>query len=114
MTDGQEACLNAPVEEDGEVRHPWRLTTFSAIEERQHHVDLKLRELVMCSPKVELVESESLAINLPSVGATVAVWTEGNQVFVIVGLAGCPRHNVVDVHFDISTGVDSASVPSLD
>lgn len=112
--DGEISCLKASMKENTEVGHPWVGMVCGQIEERQKHIDFKLRELVMRSPKIELIEAECLTINLPSVSALVTVRAEGDQIFVIVGSTEGPRNNVMNVNFDVSTSWDRTSVPGLD
>jgi len=113
MGGNQIASLHGSIEENREVRHPWSLASFASAEERQHHVDLKLRELVVSSAQIKLVEPESLAVYLPSISATVAIRAEGNEILIIVGFNRSPGGDVVNVHFDVAAGVDCASVSRL-
>jgi hypothetical protein len=112
--DPEVASLKCPVEKDHHEFLPWQVGTFAALKEHQDRIDLKLRELVMSSPQIELVEGEALCINLAPVGATVAVRAEGNKVFVIVRSNLFPRDDVVNVYFDLATSGDGAAVPSFD
>ena len=68
----------------------------------------------MDDSQVELVKPKALTVNLPSVGAPVAVRTESDEVVILVRLTLRPRDNVVDVHLDVSTGGSGASVSGLD
>lgn len=113
-SDGEVSGPNGPVEEDAKVGCPWILRSMASIEEHQKHVDLKLRELVVSCPKVELVEGEALCVDLSPVGATVAIRAEGNQIFIIVGSSLSPRHNVMNVNFDLATGWNGAPVSGFD
>lgn len=112
--DGQVTGLDGSIKENAQIGHPWVMSAFASIEEHQQHVDLKLRELIVSSPKVELVEGEALCIDLSTVGATVAVRAEGDQIFIIVGSNLCPRDNMMKVNFDLATGWNSAPVTGLD
>jgi len=64
--------------------------------------------------KVNFVKPQRFTINLPSVGAPVAVSTEGDEIFVSVRLTLRPRHNVMDVNFDVSASRDGAPMPGFD
>jgi len=64
--------------------------------------------------KVDLVEAKAFTINLPSVGAPMAVGTEGDEIVVLVRLTLRPRDNVMNIDLNVSTGGDRAPVTSLD
>lgn len=68
----------------------------------------------MSETQVELVEAERLSIDLPSVGASMAVRTEGNKIFIVVISTRCPRDDVMKVNLDMPTSWDGASMPSFD
>lgn len=68
----------------------------------------------MSEAKVEFVKAEGFTVNLPTVGAPVAVRTEGDEVVILVRLTLRPRDNVMNIDFDVSASRDSAPVTSLD
>lgn len=68
----------------------------------------------MSEAKINLVETQGFTINFPSIGAPVAIWTEGDEVIVLVSLTLRPRDNVVDVNLDVSTRRDRAAMSGLD
>ncbi len=68
----------------------------------------------MSEAKIELVEPNGFTINLPSVGAPVAIRAEGDEVVILVRLTLRPRDNVMDIDFDIPASGNSAAVPGLD
>ncbi len=68
----------------------------------------------MKEANVELVEPQTFTINLPSVGAPMAIRTESDEIFVLVRLRLRLRDNVMDVDLDVSTRGDGATVTSLD
>lgn len=68
----------------------------------------------MSEPKVELIEPKGLTINFPSVGAPVAIRTEGDEIVVLVRLTLRPRDNVMNIDFDVSTSRDGTAVTGLD
>jgi hypothetical protein len=67
----------------------------------------------MSESKIELVKSKTFTINLPPVGAPVAIRAEGDEVVVLVSLTLRPRDNVMDIDLDISTGGDRAAMAGL-
>jgi hypothetical protein len=68
----------------------------------------------MSEAKIELVEPQGLTINLPIVGAPVAVRTKGDEVIILMRLRLRPWDNVMNVNLDISTRRDGAAVARLD
>lgn len=67
----------------------------------------------MSEPQIGFVETQGFTINLPSVGAPVAIRTEADEIVVIVRLTLRPRDNVMNVDLDVTTSGDSASMPSF-
>ena len=67
----------------------------------------------MNESQVEFVEPEGLTINIPSIGAPMAIRAEGDEIVVGVRLTFRPRDNVMDIDFDVSTDGDSAAVARL-
>ena len=76
-------------------------------------INLNLGKLVVSEAQIEFVEPQSFAINLPSIGAPVAIRTEADEVFVLVRLTLRPRDNVMNIDLDVTTGGDGAAVSSL-
>lgn len=113
LGNGEIASLKAPCEKDAEIRHPWIPCPIVSVEKHQEHIDFELRELLMHGAQVELVESQGLAINIPSVGAVVTIRAKGDEVFIIVGATSFPRDDVVNFHFDVAATWDCASMPSF-
>jgi hypothetical protein len=68
----------------------------------------------MHEPQIDLVETKSLTINLPFVGAPMAVRTESDEVVILVRLTLCPWDNVVNIDLNVSTSGDRAPMPRLD
>jgi hypothetical protein len=79
----------------------------------KQNIHLHLRELVVSEAKVELVEPKGFTINLPSVGAPVAIRAEGDEVVILVRLTLRPRDNVMNIDLDIPAGGNGAAVPGL-
>jgi hypothetical protein len=113
LPDFDVAGVYNPLEEDVVERGPLDGLTSIQLAEFEKNVHLQLGKFVMDEPKVELVKSQALTINLPSVGAPVAIRTEGDEVVVLVRLTLRPRNNVMNIDLDVSTGGDSAAVTRL-
>jgi hypothetical protein len=50
------------------------------------NIHLKLRVFIVDEPKIDFVEPKRFTINLPSVGAPVAIRTEGDKVIILMRL----------------------------
>ncbi len=68
----------------------------------------------MNETQVNFVEPKSLTINLPSIGAPMAIRAESDEVVIFVRLTLRPRDNVMNVDLDVSASGDRAPMPSLD
>jgi hypothetical protein len=68
----------------------------------------------MNEPQINFIKPKCFSINLPGVGAPVAIGAECDEIIILVRLALRPRDNVMNINLDVSTGRDGASVPSLD
>lgn len=68
----------------------------------------------MHKSKVDLVEPQGFTINLPSIGAPVAIRTKGDEIVILMRLTLRPRDNMMDIDLDVSACRDGASVASLD
>ena len=67
----------------------------------------------MNEPQIELVESKGLTINLPVIGAPMAVRAEGDEVVILMRLTLRPRDNVVNINLDISASGNCTPMPGL-
>ncbi len=67
----------------------------------------------MNEPQIDFVESKGLTINLPSIGAPVAVRTESDEVVILMRLTLRPRDNVMNIDLDVSAAGDSATMARL-
>jgi len=114
VNDVENASFQCSVEKDKHELLPWQVGTLASLREHQHRIDLQWRELIMECPKVELVEKEALRVDLPSVSAAVTIRAEGDQIFIIVGSTLLPRDDVMNVNFDLATGMNCTTVPRLD
>jgi hypothetical protein len=68
----------------------------------------------MNEPEVELVEPKTFTINFPSVGAPMAVRTEGDEIVILMRLTLRPRDDVMNINFDVSASRDGTSMARLD
>ena len=68
----------------------------------------------MSKSEIDFVEPQGFTINLPAIGAPMAIRTEGDEIVVIVRLTLRPRDNVMNIDFDVSAGGNGASMPRLD
>ena len=68
----------------------------------------------MSKSKIEFVKPKAFTINIPSVGAPVAIRTESDEVVILMRLTLRPRDNMMNFNFDVSTSWNSAAVASLD
>jgi hypothetical protein len=79
----------------------------------EQNIHLKLGVFIVDESEIEFVKSQGLTINLPSIGAPVAVRAEGDEVVILVSLTLRPRDNVMNVDLNVSAGGDGAAVSSL-
>jgi hypothetical protein len=68
----------------------------------------------MSEPQVKFVKSQALAINFLAVSAPMTIRAEGDEVLVLMCATSRPRDNVVDIHFDVPTSGDRASMAGFD
>jgi hypothetical protein len=78
------------------------------------HVDLELRALVVRESQTRFVDPKCLSVNLSTVSTRVAVWTECNQVVVIVRKTCFPRNNVMNFDRDVSARGYCTAMAGLD
>ena len=67
----------------------------------------------MDEPKVDFVEPQRFTINIPSVGAPMAIRAEGDEIVILVRFTLRPRDNVMNIDLDVSASRNSAAVTSL-
>lgn len=79
----------------------------------KQNIHLKIGEFVVSETKIEFVDSQALTINLPTVGAPMAVRAEGDEVVILMRLTLRPRDNVVNIDLDVTASGDCAAVPGL-
>nr|WP_263625821.1 hypothetical protein [Stappia indica] len=67
----------------------------------------------MSKSQVEFIDSQALTINLPFIGAPMAVRAEGDEIVVLVRLTLRPRDNVVNIDLDVTASGNCTTVPGL-
>ena len=77
------------------------------------NIHLKLRVFIVDEPKIDFVEPKRFTINLPSVGAPVAIRTEGDKVIILMRLTVRPRNDMVNIDVDISASGDGTPMPGF-
>jgi len=81
--------------------------------ERKKKIDLELREDVVSSAQVRFVDSLRLSVDLSIARSAVTIRAESYQVLIRVLFALLPGYYVVNVHIDMPTRRNRATMPCL-
>ena len=77
-------------------------------------IDLQLGKLVVGEPKIVLIHFQAFSVYFTTVGSAVAVRAEGDEVVVLMFATFHPRHDMMNLDFDVATGGNGTSMASFD
>jgi hypothetical protein len=104
------AGLNETLEKKNIERRPQELLACIS-PTLEKNVNFKLRETVMRKSEIGFVVIQRFPINfIRFVCPPMAVWTQRNQIFILMLLASFPWDDVVDIHFNVTARRNSASM----